>query len=66
MSSTDFPSSWTDPRYVATVVDVLASGAIVFYSDMAQSGPTVEEVIFVGLAITLPTTIAYEIARCRG
>ena len=63
MSSNDFPSSWSDPRYVATVVGVLAIGALVFYSALTSSGLTVEEVVFVGLVITLPTTIAYEIAR---
>lgn len=63
MSSTDFPSSWSDPRYVATVVSILAIGALVFYSSMTSSGLTVEEVVFVGVVISLPTTIAYEIAR---
>jgi len=66
MSSIDFPPSWSDPEYVATVVGVLATGALVFYSALTQSGPTVEEVIFVVLAITLPTGIAYEIARRWG
>lgn len=66
MSSTDFPSSWSDPEYVATVVGVLATGAVVFYSALTQSGLTVEEVIFVVLAITLPAGIAYEIARRWG
>lgn len=63
MSSNDFPSSWSDPRYVATVVGVLALGALVFYSALTSSGLNVDEVIFVGLVIILPTTIAYEIAR---
>ena len=66
MSSTDFPSSWSDPEYVATVVGVLATGTLVFYSALTQSGPTVEEVTFVILAITLPASIAYEIARRWG
>lgn len=66
MSSTEFPSSWSDPRYVATVVGVLAIGALVFYSALTQSGPTVDEVVFVVLVITLPSTIAYELARRWG
>ena len=63
MSSTNFLSSWGDPRYVATVVSILAIGALVFYSALTPTDLTIEEVIFVGLAITLPTIIAYEIAR---
>lgn len=63
MFSTDFPSSWGDPEYVGAVVGVLATGALVFYSALTQSGPTVEEITFVVLAITLPSGIAYEIAR---
>lgn len=66
MSSTDFPSSWSNPRYVAAVVGILAIGALVFYSAWTQSGPTVEDVLLVGLVITLPSTIAYEIARRWG
>lgn len=65
MSSTDFPSSWSDPAYVAAVVGVLAIGVLVFYSALTQSEPTVEEIVFVGLVITLPSGIAYEIARRR-
>lgn len=63
MPSTDMPSSWSDPRYVSTVVGILATGALVFYAASTQSGLTVEEVVFVLLSVTLPTTIAYEIAR---
>lgn len=65
MSPTEFPSSWSAPRYVATVVGVLAIGVLAFYSAVAESGLTVEEVVFVGLAVALPTTLAYEIARRR-
>lgn len=56
-------SSWSDPRYVSTLVGVLATGALVFYAALTQSGLTVEEVVFVLLAVTLPATIAYEIVR---
>jgi hypothetical protein len=64
--STEFPSSWTDPDYVAAVVGVLATGALVFESALTASGPTVDEIIFVILAITLPMTVACEIARRWG
>ena len=55
--------SWTSPEYVATVAGALATGALVFYSSFTEAGPTVDEVLFVGLGITVPVTIAYEIAR---
>lgn len=66
MSSTGFPSSWSDPEYIATVVGVLATGVVIFHSALTKSGPTVEEVLFVVLAITLPAGIAYEIASRWG
>jgi len=63
MSATDSPSGWMNPEYVATVVGVLATGALVFYSSFAQAGPTVDEIVFVVVSITIPVTVAYEIAR---
>jgi hypothetical protein len=63
MSDSEFPSSWGDPRYVAGVVSVIATGALYFYSGLTQSGLTVEEITLVIFAILLPTSIAYEIAR---
>jgi len=63
MSSDTRQPGWTDPKYVATVVGVLAIGALVFYSSLTQSGPTVDEIVFVMLAVTVPTTVAYEVAR---
>ena len=63
MPSTNSQVSWTSPEYVATVVGVLATGALVFYSSLAQTGPTVDETLFVVLEIVIPVTIAYEIAR---
>jgi hypothetical protein len=63
MPSPDSQPSWTSPEYVATVVGVLATGALVFYSSLAQTGPTVDEILFVVLGITVPMTLAYEIAR---
>jgi hypothetical protein len=66
MSARNGSPSWTDPEYVATVVGVLSVGALVGYSTLADSGPTVDEVLFVALAITLPATAAYEVARRFG
>jgi hypothetical protein len=63
MPSTNSQVSWTSPEYVATVVGVLITGALVFYSSLAQTGPTVDETLFVVLGIVIPVTIAYEIAR---
>jgi hypothetical protein len=65
MPSPDPQMRWTSPGYVATVVGVLATGALVFYSALTQAGPTVDEVLFVVLSITVPVTIAYEVARRR-
>ena len=61
-----FPTSWTDPDYVAAVVGVLAVGALVFYSALVEGSPSVETVLFVLLWVTVPTTVAYEIARRLG
>ncbi|WP_227379682.1 hypothetical protein [Haladaptatus halobius] len=63
MSSNSELISWTNPEYVAAVVSILSLGALVFYSSLTQSGPTVDEIILVGLVTTLPATIAYELAR---
>jgi len=64
MSSTK--PSWTDPDYIATIVGVLATGALVFYAALTPTGPTVDEIVFVVLAITLPMTVARELARRLG
>jgi hypothetical protein len=63
MSDSEFPSSWSDPRYIAAIVSVLATGALYFYSGLTQSGLTIEEITLVIFAILLPTSVAYEIAR---
>jgi hypothetical protein len=63
MPSSNSQVSWTSPEYVATVVGVLATGALVFYSSLAQTGLIVDEILFVVLGITIPVTIASEIAR---
>jgi hypothetical protein len=63
MSDTEFPSSWDDPRYIAAIVSVMATGALYFYSSFTQSGLTIEEITLVIFAILLPTSIAYELAR---
>ena len=54
---------WTSPDYVATVVGVLAVGALVFVAALTRSSPTVDDVTFVVLSITIPVTLAYELAR---
>jgi len=56
-------SDWTSPEYVATVVGVLAVGALVFLAALTRSSPTVDDVTFVVLSITVPVTLAYELTR---
>ena len=65
MSTIPPTPTWTNPEYVA-VVAVLATAGLVFYSALTDSGLTVDEVVFVGLTITLPATLAYELARRVG
>jgi len=56
-------TDWTSPDYVATVVGVLAVGSVVFFAALTRSSPTVDDVMFVVLSITIPVTLAYELAR---
>ncbi|RBI62351.1 hypothetical protein DMJ13_10785 [halophilic archaeon] len=63
MSPAAFPSSSSTRNYVATVVGVIATGVLCFYSALTQSGPTVDEIVYVMLAVLVRTTIADEIAR---
>ncbi|SFL02907.1 hypothetical protein SAMN04487950_2042 [Halogranum rubrum] len=63
MSSPQSGPSWTDPAYVATVVSVLAVGTLVFYISLTDGGPSVGEVLFTLLWVSVPTTVAYEVAR---
>lgn len=63
MTDSGFPSSWRDPQYVATIVGVIATGTLYFYSAFTTSGPTTGEISFVLLVVVLPSAIAYEIAR---
>jgi len=63
MATSDAPSSWSDPSYVATIVGVLAIGALYFCSAVAAPGLTPEEVSIVVLSVSLPATVAYELAR---
>lgn len=63
MSADDRPRPWRDPRYVSTVVGVLATGALVFYGALVETAPDVETILFVLLWVTLPATLAYEVAR---
>lgn len=46
-------------------VGVPAVGALVFSAALTRSGPTVDNVTFVVLSITVPVTLAYELARRR-
>lgn len=62
----EFSTSWTDPDYVAAVVAVLAVGGLVFYSALVDGAPPVETVLFVLLWVTVPVTVAYEVARRLG
>ncbi|SDE76630.1 hypothetical protein [Halorientalis regularis] len=64
--SGEFPSSWTDPTYVSTVVMVLAAGALLFYAALTPGNPAPETVGFVLLWISAPATVAYELARRFG
>ncbi|WP_299270290.1 hypothetical protein [Halorientalis sp.] len=66
MSAQEFPSSWTEPAYVATVVGVLATGALVFYAATTPGEPTPGTVGFVLLSVTGPATLAHELARRFG
>jgi hypothetical protein len=63
--SDTFRSDWTSPEYAATVVGVLAVGALVSVAALSRSSPTVDDVTFVVLSITVPATLAYELARYR-
>jgi hypothetical protein len=63
LPSDTFRSNWTSPDYVATVVGVLAVGALVFFAVLTRSSPTVDDVTFVVLSSTVPVTLAYEFAR---
>lgn len=57
------PSSWRDPQFVSTVVGVIATGGLLFYSALVNSAPPIETILFVLLWIFIPTTLAYETAR---
>jgi hypothetical protein len=63
MAASDTAPSFRDPQYVATVAGVLATGALIFYAALVDGPPTAETVGFVVLALTVPTTLAYELAR---
>ncbi|WP_276260058.1 hypothetical protein [Haloglomus litoreum] len=57
-----FPADPRDPEFVAVVAGVLAVAALYVYA--ATTGvPTPATVTFVLLAVTLPMTIAYWLAR---
>ena len=56
-------TDWTDPGYVATVVGVLAVGALVFYAELVGPTLTARTVVFVVLWVTLPMTVARVVAH---
>lgn len=45
------PSSWRDPRYLATVIGLVAFGALVFYAGLTSGPPAPESVAIVAVAI---------------
>ncbi|PSP61131.1 hypothetical protein BRC76_06845 [Halobacteriales archaeon QH_8_67_36] len=53
----------TDPEYVATVVGVLAVGALVFYAELVSPTLTARTVVSVVLWVTIPMTVAHVVAR---
>ncbi|MFT4946198.1 MAG: hypothetical protein ACI8TL_000431 [Natronomonas sp.] len=63
MAEDRFPTSWRDPNYVAGVVGTVATGALFFYSGLAESAPSPETIGFVLLWVFLPAGVAYEVAR---
>jgi len=63
MSTNDFPTSWRDPDYIATVVGVISTGALFFYSALVESAPSSETIAFVLFWVLIPSGVAYEIAR---
>ena len=56
-------TDWTDPEYVATVVGVLAVGALVFYAELVSPTLTARTVVSVVLWVTIPMTVAHVVAR---
>jgi len=52
----------SDPEYVATVVGVLAVGALVCYAELVSQPLTIRTVVFVVLWVTLPMTVARALA----
>ncbi|SEV98426.1 hypothetical protein [Halobacterium jilantaiense] len=63
MAPSDFPAEWDDPRYVATVVGVLATGVLYAYASTAKNAPTTGDITFVLLAVLAPAGVVYELAR---
>jgi len=63
MATSDFPSEWTDPRYVATIVGVLATVALYVYASTPQNTITTSEITLVLLVVLAPAGAVYELAR---
>ena len=45
------PSSWRDPRYLATVIGLVVFGVLVFYAGLTNGPPAAESVAIVAIAI---------------
>ena len=63
MATDELSNSWRDPQYVSTVVAVLATGALFFYSALVDTAPPTEAIFFVLIWVLVPTVISYEVAR---
>jgi hypothetical protein len=65
MAASDFPTEWDDPRYVATLVAVVATGALYVYAAATENSLRTTEITLVLLAILVPASVVYELARRR-
>jgi hypothetical protein len=58
-----FPASPRDPDFVAAVVGVLATGALLWYAALVETAPSPETVALVLCWTLLPAGLAHELAR---
>jgi len=65
MAAPDFPTEWDDPQYVATLVGVVATGALYVYAAATENSLRTTEITLVLLAILVPASAVYELARRR-
>lgn len=66
MPTDTFPTSPTEPRFVAAVVGILSVFAVAVYLETAGAGPSAETFTAVLLAVLLPVAAAYELASRVG